>query len=370
MVAGEASGDGHAARVVAALGPVEARGMGGLELAREGVRLDVDLRHTTAMGGLEVARRLPRLALAFARVLALARRWRPDAALLVDGPDFTIPLGARLRRLGVPVLGLVAPQFWAWRRGRLDLLAASVDRLACILPFEEAPLRRHGVAATFVGHPAAEARPISRPEARAALGLAPGERCLALLPGSRPGEVSRLAGPLLEAASRLRAAWPDLRVLLALAPTVEPPPRVPRWVRLVTVADLGPAAVATPGRLALAAADAAVVASGTATLEAALQATPQTAVYRLSGPSWVAARCLVRARFVALPNILLNRAVVPELLQERACADQIAAVAAGLLADDPTARAQRAVADRLRRMLRGPGAARTTAGLLAGMLPS
>lgn len=374
VVAGEASGDGHAARVVSALaelaGPLDARGMGGVALAGEGVRLDVDLRQTTAMGGLEVARRLPRLAAAFVRLLALARRWRPDAALLVDAPDFAIPLGARLRRLGVPVLGLVAPQFWAWRRGRLDVLAGSFDRLACILPFEEAPLRRHGVAATFVGHPSAEAAPIARDEARAALGLEAGARCLALLPGSRPGEVSRLAGPMLDAVTRLRAARPELRVVLALAPTVELPPRTPPWVGRVTGADAGARAPASPGRLALAAADSAVVASGTATLEAALQATPQVAVYRLSAPSWIAARCLVRTRFVALPNILLNRGIVPELLQARACADQIAAVAAGLLGDDGVARAQRAAATRLRGLLRGPGAARTTAGLLAGMLRS
>jgi lipid-A-disaccharide synthase len=342
--------------------------MGGAELARAGVRLDVDIGRTTAMGGLELVRRLPAQVAAFARLLELARRWKPAAALLVDAPDFNLRLGARLRRLGVPVLGMVAPQFWAWRRGRLDALSSCLDRLACILPFEEAPLRRHGVDATFVGHPAAEAPPLARPRARAALGLGHEERCLALLPGSRPGEVSRLLGPVLGAAARLRVARPGLQVLLAAAPTVEVPRELPPWVRVVTGSEATPEGAAGPGRLALAAADAAAVASGTATIEAALQGTPQVALYRMAWPTWAAAHVLVRTRFAALPNILANRRLVPELLQGDACVDRLAAALGELLDGGEAARAQRDASAWLGDVLRGPGASRTTAAMLAGML--
>jgi len=366
VVAGEASGDVLGAMVLEAVnrlvGDVDARGMGGGELSRAGLDLAVDLRDTTAMGGAEVLRRLPRQALAFARLIRLAKSWRPQAALLIDVPDFNLPLGVRLRRLGIPVLGLVAPQFWAWRAGRASSVSRSYDRLGCILPFEEAPLRRQGVDAIFVGHPAAETARIPTAEARSKLGIDTSGRgrCVALLPGSRPTEVGHLLLPMVRAADRLRRSMPDSTVLLARAPTVEIGSDLPEWIRVVTVED-----DQRPGCLALAASEAAVVASGTATLEAALQGTPQVAVYRFSAATFLAARLLVRTRFFALPNVLLNRPVVPELLQGDVCEDRLIAYLSRLLDGGESAAAQRRAAEPLLSMLRGPGLTATTSSILA-----
>lgn len=344
-------------------------------LSRAGLRLEVDLRHTTAMGVAELTGRLPRQIAAFARILHLARVWRPKAALLVDVPDFNLPLGARLRRLGVQVLGYVAPQFWAWRAGRLRIIGRCYDRLACILPFEEGPLRRHGVDALFVGHPAAEVDPLRPGEVRLEQysggafshnGLEEGRRCVALLPGSRPAEVARLLEPMLRAAARLRRRDPSLRVVLAQAASLvlgKNFPEIPDWVQVVTSDD-------TPrhGRAVLSLADVAAVASGTATLEAALQGTPQVVAYKLAWPSFCVAKLLVRSRFVALPNILVNSPVVPELIQSKMTVDALTAHLSELLDNEPAAAAQRRALLPLRSMLRGPGATRATASLLAEMI--
>jgi lipid-A-disaccharide synthase len=380
VVTNEASGDALAAGVVErlraapgecdlghGLGPgpaserLDVRAMGGARLAAAGAELVVDIAATTAMGGVEVAGRLPRLVAAYATVLRLARRWRPDVALLVDAPDWNAPIGRSLRRLGVPVVGYVAPQVWAWRAGRVARLGRAYDAMACVLPFEAAALRRAGLDARFVGHPAAEAPALGRAAAEAALGLRPGARRLALLPGSRPAEVARHLGPMVEAARRLaRGPGPGrgAEVVVALAPTVATP-TLPPWVVPVRHLAHGGA-----GRLALAAADAAVVASGTATLEAALAGTPQVVVYRLAPATWAAARILVRTRFVALPNLVLGRRVGPELLQSAATADAVAAVAAPLLEGGAEARAQRAVRAHLAAALHGPGASATVARML------
>lgn len=335
--------------------------MGGSALAAEGVELIADLRRTTSMGGVEVIAKLPRTLTAASAVLRLARRWQPAAALLVDLPEVNLPLGRRLRRLGVPTVGYVAPQLWAWRSGRASGLSESFDRLACVLPFEEAPLRRAGVEATFVGHPAAERRRLTRLEARRALGLGLDDLCLALLPGSRPAEVARLLPVMLEAASRLRRRR-LLRVVLPLAPTVTLPRSIPGFVEVMEQ-ERGTA----PGAAVLAGADAAIVASGTATLEAALAGTPQIAVYRMARSSYALARLLVRTRFIALPNILLRRPVVLELLQGQVDADLLTSMTGGLLDDDRCAREQRRVSSELWDQLRGPGASRTVAEMLITM---
>ena len=365
-MAGEASADSHAAAVLgelaAARGPLEARGMGGAALEAEGLAVDVHLGGVTAMGGVEVATRLPALLAAFARLVVMARSFRPHAALLTDMPDFNLPLAAALRRLAIPVVGFVAPQLWAWRPGRARLVARRFDRVACIFPFEVAPLRRAGARASYVGHPLLDEPAPDRDAARVALGLAPHRPCLALLPGSRPGERARLLPAMIEAASRLRGRG-ALEVIVAAAPSLPPPRGLPPWARIVAGGDGLP-----PGRGALAAADAAVVASGTATLEAALAGVPQVVTYRLAPPSYLVARLLVRGRFVALPNVVLGRRVVPELLQGAATPDLMAGHAERLLAGGDEAAGQLAAYDELRGCLGRKGAARRVAELVSELV--
>ncbi len=362
VVTNEASGDAAAGEVVARLRErfeaLEIRAMGGAALAREGAEIIVDVERTTTMGGLEVVRRLPALLRARRRLLRVAMTWRPSAAMLVDAPDFNGPLGASLRSLGVPVTGYVSPQFWAWRRGRAAGLPRQYDRMACVLPFEAHALRQTGLDARFVGHPAAEGCLPSRDAAIVALGGSPRRRRLALLPGSRPSEVHHHLPAMVEVGRRLRADS-DIDVLLAVAPTVSLP-ELPSWVIPVTSDHHR-----FPGRFALAAADAAIVASGTATLEAALGGVPQVIVYRTSTPTWVAARLLVRTRFVGLPNLVLGRNLVPELLQTRVEPEALTTWCHLLLEGGSRAAEQRSAALELRQLLRGPGASRTTASMVA-----
>jgi lipid-A-disaccharide synthase len=368
IVAGEASGDELAARVLAELrlqvGPLDVRGLGGPALARQGMHLDIDLRDTTAMGAVEVLRRLPPITAAWYRLAQLARRWVPQAALLVDLPDFNMPLAARLKALGIAVHGLVAPQFWAWRTHRVEQIARWYDEIACLFPFEVGPLQRAGAAAYFVGHPLADAPSPNKLEARRALRLSSDASCLALLPGSRPSEVTRLLPPLVEAVQRLKGQLEgaNLEVLIPVASSLRTFPSLPRWLRTVTADE-----VDLPARQVLAAADAALVASGTATLEAGLLGVPQLVVYRLSPISYAAARLLVRTRHISLPNILLQRQVVVECLQGEVQPDVVCWHARHLLQGGNSPELWPRAARELRQALAGPGVA-AVASRLAPLL--
>lgn len=360
--AGEASADLCAADVLKRLAELVeqplARGMGGGALAAAGMKLDFDLRRTTAMGGVEVAARLPQIVRAWVGLLALARRWRPDVLLAVDLPDFNVPLARLVKGLGVPVLGYVAPQFWAWRPGRLRHLSRSFDHVASVLPFECGPLRRAGVEATFVGHPLLDREPPTRFEARRALGIGDDQPCVALLPGSRPAEISRLLTPMLRAARDVRRRR-NAAVLVAVASSLDRPPDLPSWCEAVTAQRHR-----RPGAIAMAAADVALVASGMATLEAALAEVPLIAVCRLGRSTYVTARAIVRCRHFALPNLVLGRRDYPELLQRAVTAASMADHVVHFLDHPEIGQRQRRSSQRLRELLKGPGASRTTAKLL------
>ncbi len=332
--------------------------MGGPELASAGMQLDYDLRDTTSMGITDVAFRLPRILRTWHGLRELARRWRPDVALAVDLPDFNVPLAIRLRKLGIPVLGYIAPQFWAWRPGRLERLSLAYDHVACALPFESGPLRAAGVSATFVGHPLLDAKPPDRKEARGVLALDDERPCLALLPGSRPAEIGRHLGPMLEAAEGVRSRR-GASVLLAVAPSIEDSIPLPSWCRAISTEDH-----LQPGALALAAADVALVASGTATLEAAISNTPQVALCRLDLSTYILARLVVRCRYFALPNLVLGRRAFPELLQWSASASNMEDHTVYALDHPSFAERQQRAGKEVRDRLSGEGAARATARIL------
>jgi lipid-A-disaccharide synthase len=322
VVAGEASGDRAAAgalRALAELGEAPtAFGMGGPSMSAAGVELVADLREVTALGVGEVAARACGVAAAYSRTSRAARRRAPQAALLVSYTEFNARLAKRLHARGVRVLWYGAPQIWAWRPERAPAIRRVVDRMAVVLPFEEPLWRKLGVDAHYVGHPAREAPLAGRDEARERLGLTPYAHAVAILPGSRPHEVSRLLLPMLEAYERVRLEHASVDGRVLLAPTLDERTRTraiaQAKVYRVPVIEIQPR---TGLSRILTGFDAALCASGTAALEAALARAVPIVAYKVDLITEIAARRLLRTRYVALPNVLLGRDAFVELLQRQ-----------------------------------------------------
>ena len=372
IVATEASADLHASRVLEELRRLRpalgAFGVGGPRLRAAGLEALYRAEELSVMGFAEVLPRIPRI-LAILRGLreAVASR-RPGAALLVDSPDFNLRLARHLKRLGVKVVYYVSPMVWAWRPGRARKLAGLVDRMLCILPFEERFYQDTGVQARFVGHPLAD-RPQPEPPAayRAELGLADGRTTVALLPGSRPAELARIFPSMLDAAERIRSRHPDVQFVVPVASTLTEEAVRPFLARHATL-DVK----LVPGHAeeAVGASDAALVKSGTSTLEAGLMLRPMVVVYRLSWISYLLAKLMVRVAHFALVNILAGHRLVPELLQREASPQRMADEVEKLLADPRAREEQRAGLAEVRRSLGEPGAARRVAEEILGVLAS
>jgi lipid-A-disaccharide synthase len=367
MVAGEASGDLLATLLLGGLKMrwpgLTAQGIGGPKMIGQGFdawwpqdRLAVfgyadALRHYREISGIrkQLADRL------------LANK--PELFIGVDAPDFNLGLEERLKSAGVPTVHFVSPSIWAWRGGRLDKIRRSADHVLCLFPFEPAIYEKAGIAATYVGHPLADHIPLEVPRAaaRAQLGLADDVSLIALLPGSRRSEINHIAAPLLQAAALLARERPALRFVLPVAPGL-------RTLLDPLIAAHAPGLPLTlldgQSHTALAACDLTLIASGTATLEAALFKRPMVIVYKLSPISWWLMKRLSYQPWVGLPNILLNRMnhndgelrviakgerrtpggtsgdfIVPELIQDAASPEAIAAQALAWL-DDPARCAQ------------------------------
>ena len=358
IVAGEASADLHAARALTelrALRPgVHAFGVGGALLRQAGLEALAPAEDISVMGLAEVLPRIPRILGILRHLCRAAAERRPRAALLVDLPDFNLRLAARLKKLGVPVVYYVSPMIWAWRQGRARKIARIVDRMLCILPFEERFYAGTGVSARFVGHPFAERPPPGPAEAyRAALGLAQGRTTVAIMPGSREPELRRLFPPMLEAAERIRRAHPDVQFVVPIAPTLRAETLRPFLARHQT---LEVKLVDGQAEQAVGASDAALVKSGTSTLETALMLRPMVVVYKLSWLSYLVGRLLVRIAHFALVNILAGRGIVPELLQRQANPERMASEVNRLLDDQGAREAQLAALREVRASLGQPGA--------------
>jgi lipid-A-disaccharide synthase len=367
IVAGEASADLHAARALLELERlrpgIHAFGVGGPRLRAAGLEALAPAEDISVMGLAEVLPRIPRI-LGILRALArAAAARRPKAALLVDLPDFNLRLAARLKKLGIPVVYYVSPTIWAWRRGRAKKIAKVVDRMLCILPFEERFYDGTGVSASFVGHPFAEKPAPEEPARyRQALGLPASRTTVALVPGSRPSELRRIFPAMLEAAERIRALRPDVQFVVPVAPTlaraqVEPYVAAHRALEVKLV----------DGRTeeVVGASDAALVKSGTSTLETAIMLRPMVVVYRLSWLTYLVGRLLVRIAHFALVNILAGRGLVPELLQRDASPERMAAEIERLLGDRGAREAQLQGLREVRASLGEPGAAERVAAEVA-----
>jgi lipid-A-disaccharide synthase len=358
ICAGEASGDrlgAGLARSLRRLHPgVELLGMGGDEMASAGVRLVQHAAEVAVVGFVEVVRHLPTIRRAMGRVKNAVLDERPDVLVPVDFPDFNLRLAARVKGSGVPIVYYVSPQVWAWRRGRVRAMREFVRRMLVLFPFESAFYEAEGVPATFVGHPAAATRlRASRGEFLPRMGLDPRNPVVALLPGSRVGEAGRLFPILLEAASALRRTHPTAQFVVPKANTI--PPGFLEGI--AGRAELGAVAVREgvyPAILDVA--DAGAVASGTATLDAALAGLPFVAFYRMQFLSYLIAKALVRVDHIALPNLVAGGRIVPELVQGACTPQAIADQLATFLDDRSQADAIRLGLAGVRDRLRGDGA--------------
>jgi lipid-A-disaccharide synthase len=365
---GEASGDLYGAELVRHLrervAGLEVVGLGGDRLQAQGASLFAHVRDLAVVGLLEVVSHLRHLRAVFRRVLDEADRHPPDVAVLVDYPDFNLRLARELHRRRIPVIYYVSPQLWAWRRGRIDDIRASVTRMLVIFPFEEPLYREAGVPVTFVGHPLVSlvtpaADPLAR---RRELGLDPARPVVALLPGSRPKEVAHNLPPIAASVDALAAARPELQFVAAVAASLDPS-LVRRGLgdRKVTV-------VHDRTHAALCAATAAIVASGTATVEAALVGAPMVVVYRLSPWTYRLGRRFVRVPYYAMVNLIAGRRVVPELIQSDFTAERVLAEILPLL-DGAEARGQMEKdLAAVREKLGGPGASARAAAVVAPFL--
>ena len=354
--AGEPSGDLYGALLLHALktrrGPFESFGLGGDAMAAEGTSLVAHVRDLAVVGLLEVVRHLPRLRRVFKDVLAEVDRDKPQLAVLIDYAGFHLRLARELKRRGIPIVYYVSPQVWAWRRGRVRTIRETVDRMLVLFPFEPAVYQAAGVPVTFVGHPLVDRlQPVAdRPAARAALGFDPARPLVALLPGSRPQEVRYNLPPLLGAVAIVAARRPDVQLALAAAPSLD--------LAALRAAIGGHPVRILEGRATslLGAADLGLVASGTATVEAALVDTPIVVVYRLSPITYALGRRFVDVPHYAMVNLIAERRLVPEIIQRELTPERVAAEALRLLDDPEATRVIRAGLAQVRERLGGPGA--------------
>ena len=337
VLAGEASGDILGSRVLGALrehcDELIVEGIGGPLMEAEGLRSMFPMDRLSVMGFVEPLKRLPELLRIRRTVFEHFRDNPPDLFLGIDSPDFNLRLERKLRECGIKTAHLVSPSVWAWRQGRINKIKRSVDLMLCLFPFETGIYEEHGVPVRFVGHPLADELParFDAQEARAALALSPAGKMLAMLPGSRSGEVSRLAPVFLQAARLLWQRNPQLSFAI---PAANPSRETQLRELLAEQPDLPVTLISGRSREVMAAADAILLASGTATLEAALVKRPMVVTYRMAAFSWWLVTKLVKINVVALPNVLAGRSLVPELLQDAATAHAMAETVQPLLAGE------------------------------------
>lgn len=369
LVAGEASGDLHGALLVRALRErepgLEISAVGGEALKNAGARIVFDVDRIAGMGLAELAGHLTSIWRAYALVKKILRTERPSLLILIDFPDFNMRVARVAKRLGVPVLYYISPQVWAWRKGRVDQIARSVDRVAVVFPFEAPLYEKAGVKVDFVGHPLLDVAHAtrSREETLARLGLDPAKRTIALLPGSRRREVAYHLPVMLEAAARLSRET-ALQFVLVRASTVGRDSLEPALARAAVAVSLSDGDAYN----VLHASDLAWTASGTATVETALMLCPMIIVYRVTRLTYALARRLVRVDFIGMANIIAGRQVVPELIQSQMTAERIVEEGRAILQNRDLRERMIAQLAEVRTRLGAPGAAGRTADIALAMI--
>jgi lipid-A-disaccharide synthase len=367
LVAGEASGDLHGGNLAGALltqqPTLKLLGVGGRRMREAGVELIFDIRDLAVVGAVEAVHSLHTLWTLYCTLLDTIERTPVDAVLLIDFPGFNLKLAKAMTQRGIPVLYYIAPQIWAWHPGRLKKIRRRVRKLFVILPFESVLYREAGIDAEFVGHPLLDLVPLSGSKADACThcGLDPAAPVVALLPGSRRSELHYLLRPMLEAAVQIRTQVTAVQFILPLAETLWP-------TDVQKVLETAPIPVRLVQRQTyevMRAADVLLVASGTATLEAALIGTPMVLAYKAHLLTYLLARLVMRVSRIGLPNIIAGRAIVPELWQYHVTAKNLAAQALALLTCPERATAMRMELATLRSQLGAPGVpARVANGII------
>lgn len=363
---GEASGDMHAADLVEAIKrrqpSVQLFGMGGPLMRDAGVDLLFNPTSMSTVGFVEALRSVKVLRRVLDRIGAAIDERKPDVIVCVDFPGFNLKLAAMAHRRGIPCVYYLSPSVWAWGRGRADRLKRLGVKVCAVFPFEEAVFREVGAAVKFIGHPLLDrVQPqLSREAVRNELGIAAEERLIALLPGSRGQELQLLLPRMLQAAAIVHGARPDTKFVLPVAHTLTAQSvkgHLPAQARL-------PLAI-IEGRTydMLHAADAGLLSMGTATLEAALLGLPHVACYRVAGPTYIVAKSLLKVEHLALPNIIADRRIVPELIQSDVTGKKLAEALLPLLDAERNAELKADLAQ-MRAALGEPGAADRAAGII------
>lgn len=366
----EASGDlyaGALTRELMTLAPLaKVFGLGGPRLAEAGATLIADYRGLAVTGITEAVAKIPQSLATLRRLVAAAAAEPPDVLVVIDSPDFNLRLAPAIKRLGVPIVYYISPQIWAWRKGRLNTIRDIVNVMLVIFPFEEAIYRDGGVPVEFVGHPLVELVRTSAPRDAflRRLDLAPDAPTVALLPGSRPNEISRILPGLIAAVPIVRAAVPTAQFLIARAPHLDD--------RLFDAARALPAVTVVEGDTdtVLASADVALTASGTATVQTALHDTPMVIVYRVSPITYQLGKRLVSVDTIGMVNLIAGEKIVPELIQDDFTPATVAREAISLLTDAPRRAQVRAGLARVREKLGGAGASRRAATAILNVVES
>jgi len=375
IIAGEASGDAHGAKLVRAVAEKNSRisfvGIGGERMAAAGVDIRVDASALSVVGLTEVLSKAGNILMAMSTAKQLLRQG-PGLLILIDYPDFNLHLARYAKKRGIPVLYYVSPQIWAWRSGRVHMIGRRIDHMAVILPFEAAFYRRHRIPATFVGHPLLDETPneesavpgVSSHEEYARLLTLP--PVIGLLPGSREGEIERLLPVMLDAAEILTRRYPGIRFLLSRSSSVSPG-------RMSTIVSARRRAanleVVSDGLAGLYRQSTLVVAvSGTVTLETAISGTPMVVIYRVSPFSYRLGRALIRVRYISLVNLIAGHDLVPELVQDDASPEGITKTVSDMLSNPEGLLKMRSALLNLKQRLGGSGASRRTAEIALELL--
>jgi len=370
IIAGEASGDQHGAKLIAALQKKNPAlfccGIGGPALKQAGVRILVDASELTVVGITEVFAKLPAILKGMGAMKRLLKSLKPDLLILIDFPDFNLNIAAAAKRMGIPVLYYISPQIWAWRRGRVKRIARCVDRMAVILPFEEQFYTENDVKATFVGHPLLD-DPLPAAEQVLASG-GKGPVTIGLMPGSREMEIARHLPVMLDSARILKDRLKHVTFILSHAPSV-----AREQIEMITddhPSQLAMEVISDGVETVFKRSDLVMAASGTVTLQAAIHGTPMVIMYKVSPISFLLGRALVRVSHIGLVNLVAGRELVPEFVQRTASAENIAAAVENMLADRQQLHQLKQQLLALRDVLGGEGASERVAGLALEMLDS
>jgi lipid-A-disaccharide synthase len=372
MIAGEASGDLHGAKLASALlkadPGVSLEGVGGKLMNSAGVNLLGDIQDLGVVGVVEVLSHWSSIWSIYWKVRQRLHRNPPDLAVFIDYPDFNLRMARTARRAGVPTVYYISPQVWAWRRGRVKTIARLIDKMLVIFPFEKEFYDSAGVDCEFVGHPLLDDLHTLPPKTtlRTRHGLHPDRPTIGLLPGSRRQEVSRLLPAMLQAMERLKKRMPLLQLIMAVAPSLDSDV----VQSIVTAVGPGLEVVSIPGRAdeVISASDAVVVASGTATLQAAIHEIPMVIVYKVSGPTYLLGRMLIQTEQIGLANLVAGKRIVPELLQSSVTGQAIEGEVYRILTDAVYAEGIRKGLSQVKAKLGSPGASARAAQVILDLL--